>query len=228
MKTANVDVQALLRNPDIYKEMSPTVKSWVDNNKAFGKLRTYFFIKSLYNLASINKLSNETLGKTIGITNIEKSKFDSDCILLGISLECARGTADLNTDALLKAADYSNCLLDPAMLQQDTDAAIAGVPVSMRALLGTRVDPFIRNGELRYVVGGSELFRLQPDELFVDGERNSFGLKGDFSAYYSLMNTPRLITMDKAVEPIVELAGTVVFFNAVKMKHYVLEISQIN
>ncbi len=224
MKTPSLDVQALLRNPAVFANLSAEAKSWVENGTAFGRVKIYEFCKVVTGQSGIIKLSDETASKTIGITNIEKSKFDTDAFLLGVALEVAFSSGAI---ADVKAADFSNLLRNPATIKNDSDDATAQSIFNLRGANSLRVDNAIRNGELRYAVGGNELFRVRPDELFVDSSENQLGIKGDFNQVYSLLNSPRIIKMDKSVEPVLETAGAIVLNNAIRIKHYVMEVFQI-
>lgn len=224
MKTPQLDANALLSNPMLFSALSADQQNWLKSGKAYGRIKIYTFAKNVYAGSGIIKLSDETQSKAIGITNIEKSKFDSDSILLGVGLQVAKDTAEITN---VKAADFSNLLRTPAGVKQDSDDASAQSIYSLRGANSLRVDAAIRNGELRYVVGGNELFRVQAEDFFVDADQNTGGVNGDFAQYYSLLNSPRLITQDKEVAPVLEVPAAIALYNAVRIKHYVLEVAQI-
>ena len=224
MKNPNFDANALLQNPMIQAQLSAEQSKWIQQGAAYAKVKVYHYAKNIYNLTGIQKLYLETLSKTIGTTNMEKARFDSDGFLVGVGLEIAKAAAEVT---VMGTADFSNLLQDAAGVKQDSDDATTQSIFDLRGAASLRVDPAFRSGEFRYVVDGNELFSCLADDFFVDSNINSLGLKGDFNNFISLLATPRIIKQSQQVTPVIEMNSAVALFNAVRIKHYVLEITKM-
>lgn len=221
-KTPSFNIQELINNPSILKELSPESQNWAREGKAYGKIHIYDFAKIVSGAAAgIIKLHNDAQSAEIGITNIEKSKLDSDFLLLGVGLFVAYNTAEI-TD--LKAQVFSNLGQTPSELAQDSDSTAAFSAMSSRI---DRISAAIRNSELRVVAGGNTILKAKADKFFLDSQDNNLGLGGDFGNYFSLLNAPRLITKEKKIETVLENPIAIGNYFAIRIEYYGLEINQI-
>lgn len=225
MKNPVINVAALLNMPQFVSKLSADTLQRLQNGDIVAVPKIYRFAKNLTGLSGIQELFSESTSKITGVTNIEKAKFDNDVILLGLGLEVAFGAADFNTNAALAAADFSNKILAPATFT-DTDQT-APLISSLRASNGIRIPSAIRNGKFVYQVDGERIWEGIADDLFVDGAAAQEAVvNGDFSNFLSFTQTPRLITKDKLVMPTLDIPASVGNFHAVRVNHYVLELSR--
>lgn len=221
MKTPSLNVMELLANPALRSKLSPEAQNWIANQEAFGKMVIYDFAKIVSGGSGIIKLFDEAVSKSIGVTNIEKAKFDSDFLLLGVGLFVATNTNEI-TD--VRTQIFSNLGQSPADLTNDSDSTAAFVAQSVRV---DRIPAAIRNGELRVVAGGNEILKAKADKFFVDAGTNQLGLNGDFANYFSMLNSPRLITKDKIVGTVLEVPAAIGNFFAIRVEYFGIEINQI-
>lgn len=225
MKNPVLDVSAILAT--IGDKVSADTAKLISEGKIIPVQKIYRFARNLTGGNGIQKLYDETLSKTVGVTNIEKAKYDTDCILLGFGFEVAVGAADFTTPALLAAGDYSNKVLAPAAFT-DSDLAVATI-TSLRASAALRIPSAIRNGKLQIQVGGKDIFEGIGDDLLHDGfAANTQGVSGDFSNFLSLLQTPRIVKSTDQVTPQIELPAAVGNYHAVRINHYVIELKNRN
>lgn len=221
MKTPSLNVAELLMNPAIRAQLSPEAQSWLANGEAYGKISIYDFAKIVSGSNQIIKMYDDQQAKQIGITNIEKSKFDSDFLLLGVGIFVAYNAAEITTTA---GQVYSNLGQSAADLAQDSDSTAAFAATVTRV---DRIPAAIRNSELRLVVGGNEILKANVDKFILDSQNNTLGLNGDFNNYFSMLNSPRLIAKDKKVNPVIETPAAIGNYYAIRIEYYGLEVNQI-
>ena len=209
----------------VYKQFSPLAKQWIDAGEASVRLKEYYFIKILSGLSGIQKLFLDSQVKSVGITNIEKSKFDSDVVLLGVGAQVGYNASSI-TDTTIQ--DYTRMLMSQGAMQPDTDSTVTqffqrGRGVTTAGL--ANVDIAIRNAEIHFNAGGTEIFTTRGQNLFIDGQNNNLGLEGDFANYLQI-SPLRVVSSDKAVQPTIELPNAVGNYYALMLCYYVAEVFQ--
>jgi hypothetical protein len=225
MKSPVLDINSILARIE-GKVSADTLKA-IRAGEIVPVQKIYRFAKNLSGLSGIQKLYDDTKSKTTGVTNIEKAKFDNDLLLLGIGLEVAFSAANLNSDALIAAADFSNKVLAPAAFT-DSDLATATI-TSLRASAALRIEPNLRNSLLKYSVAGKDIFEGFGDDLLADGfATNTEGVNADFQNFLSLLQSPRVVKASELVTPTLEIPAAVANYYAVRINHFVIELKSAN